>query len=183
LFISIIFRIFAKEDWGNTRFDNSFSFNKKPRKDIGLIALSMINYTKVSRSITVGYNPGMKYLASLVRNGVLTQERLCDRISAASSLAYNDVLSCIAALQAEIVEATMDGITVELDQLGRFTPYLLAKAMETAEEVDVTTIKRTRVNFKPNSRFLNRLKTTGYTYKEVIPKGYVDPNATPPVIP
>ena len=143
----------------------------------------MIYYTKVTRNVPVGYNPGQKFLCAIVRSAPISQEQLCDRVAAASSLAYNDVLSAIAALQMEIVEACLSGQSVQLDQLGLFTPYLNVKAVETAEEADVTTIRRTKINFVPNQRFKNRLKTVGYTYKEVIPKGYVDPNAAPPVIP
>lgn len=143
----------------------------------------MIYYTKVKRNITTGYNPGEKYLAVISRNGVLTQEQLADRIASASSLAYNDVLSAIAALQMEIVDATMNGVTVRLDQLGNFTPYLEAKAMGTEIEADSTSINRTKVIFFPNVRFKNRLKSTGYIYRDPMPKGFIDPNAPEPVVP
>ncbi len=68
-----------------------------------------------------------------------------------------------------------------MDQLGNFTPYLKSKAMDTKEEVDSSTIKRLRVNFNPNVRFKNKLKTTGFVFKDPVPKGLVD--YTPVVTP
>ncbi len=133
----------------------------------------MLNYTKVERKISVGSNPGMKHLAVISRNGIMTQEQLIERIAGASALAENDVLSALRALQVVITDATMNGITVQLDQLGTFTPYLSAMAKETAEEVDASTIRRLVVRFNPNVRFKNKLKTAYYEYRNPAPKGLV----------
>lgn len=143
----------------------------------------MLYYTRVKRNITTGYNPGEKYMAVISRNGVLTEDQIIDRIVEASSLSEGDVLNCVRMLQVIISDSVMNGITCELDQLGNFTPFLSAKAMETAEEVDVTTIRRTKVNFYPNMRFKSKLKTSGYTYRDPLPKGFVDPNPVAPVVP
>lgn len=141
----------------------------------------MIEYNIVQRVVTVGFSPGPKYLAVIDRGSMMTQEQLADRISETSSLAYNDVVSALAALQMTITEAVMSGMTVQLDQLGNFTPYLKSKAMDTKEEVDSSTIKRLRVNFNPNMRFKRKLKSTGFVFKNPVPKGLVD--YTPVVTP
>lgn len=139
----------------------------------------MINYNVVKRNISTGFNPGEKYLAVIDRSGIMTQEQLADRIAEMSSLAYNDVLSALAALQMVISDATMSGVTVQLDQLGNFTPFLKSKAMETEEEANSESIQRLRVNFYPNVRFKNKLKSTGFIYKNPVPKGLVIPAVTP----
>lgn len=131
----------------------------------------MFNYTKVKRRIVVGTTPGVKFLAVISRNGIMTEEQLIERVAASSALAENDVLSAIRALQMEIVNATMNGITVKLTQMGDFTPYLRAKAVDTLEEVDVSTIKRIRVNFNPNQRFKKKLKSSGFEYRDPAPTG------------
>ena len=131
----------------------------------------MLNYTKVKRRIAVGATPGVKFLAVISRNGVVSQEQLITRISGASALAEGDVLACLRQLQIEIASATMNGQTVELDQLGNFTPYVQAAAKETLEEVDASTIKRTRVNFVPNKLFKTKLKSSGYEYRDPAPTG------------
>lgn len=131
----------------------------------------MLHYTIVKRMIPVGDTPGEKFLAVISRNGIMSQEQLIERIAAASSLAENDVLSAIRALQMEIVNATMNGITVKLDQMGNFTPYLKANAMHSIDEVDASTIRRVRINFHPNARFKSKLKSTGYEYRNPAPKG------------
>lgn len=141
----------------------------------------MIQYNIVTRDVKVGFSPGLRYMAVIDRNGIMTQEQLADRIAEMSSLAYNDVLSALAALQMVIADATMSGITVSLDQLGNFTPFLKVKTVETKEEVDSTTIKRLKVNFYPNVRFKKKLKTTSFMFKDPVPKGLVD--YTPVVTP
>ena len=133
----------------------------------------MVNYNVVKRAISVGLNPGNKYICVINRNGVMSQEQLADRIAEMSSLAYNDVLSALAALQMVIADATMNGITVQLDQLGNFTPFLNSKAVETEAEANVESIKRLRVNFYPNVRFKKKLKSTGFAFKYPVPKGLV----------
>ena len=143
----------------------------------------MFNWTIIKRKFAVGANPGEKHLAVISRNGIMTEERLIERIAGASSLAENDILSAIRALQMVITEETMNGTTVQLDQLGNFTPYLSAKAMATAEEVDASTIRGIKVNFKPNVRFKNKLKSAYYEYRNPMPKGLVLPAADAPVAP
>jgi len=127
------------------------------------------------KKISVGANPGEKFIAVISRNGVMTEEDLIQRIASASSLAENDILSAIRALQMVITEETMNGTTVQLNQLGNFTPYLSAKAMDTAEEVDASTIRGIKVNFRPNVRFKNKLKAAYYEYRNPMPKGLVLP--------
>jgi predicted histone-like DNA-binding protein len=139
----------------------------------------MFNYTKIKRRIVTGATPGVKFLAVISRNGIMSEEQLIERVAAASSLAENDVLSAIRALEMEIVNATMNGITVKLDQMGDFTPYLRAKAMDTLEEVDVSTIKKVKINFNPNSRFKAKLKSSGFEYRDPAPKGLQVPVVNP----
>ncbi len=138
----------------------------------------MLHYTKVERKISTGANPGMKHLAVISRNGIMSQEQLIERIAGASSLAENDVLSALRALQVVIADATMNGITVQLKELGNFTPYLKARAVESSEEVDASTIKGVRVNFRPNVRFKNKLKSAYYEYRNPAPKGLVADGAS-----
>jgi predicted histone-like DNA-binding protein len=125
----------------------------------------MLNYTKVKRRIAVGATPGVKFLPVIVRGTKVSQEDLITRISGASALAEGDVLSCLRQLQVEISSAIRAGQSVELDQLGTYTPYLQVLTKETEEEVDASAIKRIRVNFVPNSIFKNKLKATPIEYK------------------
>ena len=133
----------------------------------------MVNYNIVKRAISVGLTPGDKYICVINRNGVMGQEQLADRIAEMSSLAYNDVLSALAALQMVIADATMNGITINLNQLGNFTPFLKAKAVDTVDDANAESIKRLRVNFYPNVRFKNKLKSAGFAFKYPVPKGLV----------
>ena len=139
----------------------------------------MINYAVSKRRIVVGATPGVKFLAVLVRSSLVSQEDLITRISGASALAEGDVLACLRQLQIEISAAVRAGASVELDQLGRFTPYLNVLVKETEEEVDVSSIKRVRVNFTPNSIFKGKLKATPIEYKDPTITGLQTPVVTP----
>lgn len=139
----------------------------------------MINYAVSKRRIVVGATPGVKFLAVLVRSSLVSQEDLITRISGASALAEGDVLACLRQLQIEISSAVRAGASVELDQLGRFTPYLNVLVKETEEEVDVSSIKRVRVNFTPNSIFKGKLKATPIEYKDPTITGLQTPVVTP----
>lgn len=140
----------------------------------------LIRYTHSKRQISTGFNPGEKVLCTLVRGGMISEEVLCDRITSRTSLAYSDVLSAIAALQEEIVDATTMGITINLSHIGNFTPYLNVKAVDTEEEANYESIKKLKVVFKPNKRFTNKMKSVSYEYVNPVPKGFIDPNATTP---
>jgi len=126
----------------------------------------MINYAVSKRRIVVGATPGVRFLPVIVRGTKVSQEDLITRISGASALAEGDVLACLRQLQIEISSAVRAGASVELDQLGRFTPYLNVLVKETEEEVNASTIKRVRVNFTPNSIFKGKLKATPIEYKD-----------------
>ncbi len=136
----------------------------------------MFHYTRIKKKISTGSNPGLKHIAVISRNGSMSEEQLIQRIAGASSLAENDVLSALRALQIVITDATMNGITVKLNQLGTFTPYLKARAMESAEEVDASSIKGIRVNFRPNVRFKDKLKSAYFEYRNPAPKGLIKDN-------
>ena len=131
----------------------------------------MFNYTKVSRLISTGANPGLKFIGVISRNGTMSEDQLIERIAAASSLAEGDVLSCLRQMQLEIASATLNGITVQLNQLGSFIPYLKAYAMDDIDAVDASSIKRVKVNFYPNVRFKNKLKNAKFEYRNPAPKG------------
>ena len=139
----------------------------------------MINYAVSKRRIVVGATPGVKFLAVLVRSSLVSQEDLIRRISGASALAEGDVLACLRQLQIEISSAVRAGASVELDQLGRFTPYLNVLVKETEEEVNASTIKRVRVNFTPNSIFKGKLKATPIEYKDPTITGLQTPVVNP----
>ena len=126
----------------------------------------MINYAVSKRRIVVGATPGVRFLPVIVRGTKVSQEDLITRISGASALAEGDVLNALRQMQVEISSAIRAGQSVELDQLGTYTPYLQVSTKETEEEVDASTIKRVRVNFTPNSIFKNKLKTTPIEFKD-----------------
>ena len=69
-----------------------------------------INYVKVKRNLTVGSNPGERFLARIFRTGNdVTLEQLAENISEASTLSSADILAALKALESQIAKSVLNG--------------------------------------------------------------------------
>ncbi|MCK9162993.1 MAG: HU family DNA-binding protein [Bacteroidales bacterium] len=125
-----------------------------------------IEYKKVKRMITVGPNPGMKYLAEIVRGQTVELDEIYKDMTDLTSLSRGDIMSSIDTLTQLFMKYFKSGRNVNLGEFGRFRMYLDATAVETLEEVTADTIK------KPNVRFTmgNELKKEVYDTPKVLSK-------------
>ena len=117
-----------------------------------------IKFVKVKRNITVGSNPGEKYLARLFRGTDVSIDQIANEISEATTVSYPDVLACLKAMETHILKYILAGQAVKLSLLGSFIPFISAKAMNTAEEVTADTIKRAGCRFFPSVNFKQAMK-------------------------
>ena len=123
-----------------------------------------INYVKVKRNLTVGSNPGERFLARIFRTGNdVTLEQLAENISEASTLSSADILAALKALESQIAKSVLNGQTVRLGYLGSFVPSIEAKAVNTVDEVTADSIMRARCRFVPSPIFKNKLKNCKFT--------------------
>jgi len=116
--------------------------------------------------ITVGPNPGMKYLAEIVRGQTVELDEIYKDMTDLTSLSRGDIMSSIDTLTQLFMKYFKSGRNVNLGEFGRFRMYLDATAVETLEEVTADTIK------KPNVRFTmgNELKKEVYDTPKVLSK-------------
>ncbi|MCQ2326715.1 MAG: hypothetical protein MJZ71_04055 [Bacteroidales bacterium] len=131
----------------------------------------MINYVKVKRTITVGDNPGTKYLARLWRNNDISLDTLAKEVSYATTVSYPDVLAVLKAFEIGISNHVMNGSAVKLGMLGAFIPQLNAKAQNTLDDVTADTVKRVSCRFYPGVEFKNILKATPIEERDLNVKG------------
>lgn len=118
-----------------------------------------INFVKVKRNLTVGSNPGERFLARIFRTGnELTLDQLAENISEASTLSSADILASLKAMEDQIAKAVLNGQTVRLGYLGSFVPSIHSKAVNTADEVTADTIMRAKCRFVPSPIFKRKLK-------------------------
>ena len=133
----------------------------------------MLQYTKVKRKISVGSNPGEKYLATLWRGADVDINQIATEISEATALSVADVEGCLSALEMVIKRHVKNGEAVKFPHLGHFIPCISAKAKNTLAEVDASTIVNKSVRFYHCVSFLKQMKATGVVERSENPKGYV----------
>ncbi len=108
-------------------------------------------YKKVKRTITLGANPGEKYLAAMAVEGKLKNEDLIEYIEQNSSISKADITILFEALATVIEENLNAGRGVNFASLGTFSPNLKTSGEATADEVTADNIEKVTVNFRPSS--------------------------------
>ncbi|MBR1769895.1 MAG: HU family DNA-binding protein [Bacteroidales bacterium] len=129
-------------------------------------------YVKVKRTISVGREPGIKFVARLFRGKDVEIEQVAQEISEATTVGEPDVLACLKALESVISRHVQNGSAVKLGLLGSFIPSLKAQAQKNREKVTADTIKRIACRFYPTPNFKKTLKSTRLEEKDLKVKGY-----------
>ena len=106
---------------------------------------------RVLRNIVVGMTPGMKYLVRPKRKKPIGFEELAKRMQAHSSLTKADAYAAMLQMQDEALEELMEGNPVNLGKLGTLTPMFRAKAVNTLEEANESTITRKYLRYTPSA--------------------------------
>lgn len=130
-----------------------------------------MEYVKVKRLIQVGASPGQKYLARLFRGSEVTIGQLCTEISESCTVGEPDVYATLKAMELVIARHLVRGSAVRLNLLGSFVPSLSAKAQETLDAVDASTIKGARCRFVASKHLKSSLSKTSFTERNLEIKG------------
>ncbi|MCK9163673.1 MAG: hypothetical protein M0O93_04935 [Bacteroidales bacterium] len=118
-----------------------------------------IKYVAVERMISVGLNPGIKFLARPVKKETISFDQIADRVQSHSSLTKADVYASFMQSLEEVTEELMEGNPVELGDYGIIYPVFSAKAMDTLEEVDASTISSPTLRFLFSNMLRKKMKT------------------------
>ncbi len=115
-------------------------------------------YDKKKRTITLGRNPGEKYLATMALQGRTTAEDLVKHIERNSSIAREDIKILLRDLGVVLEETISSGQGVSLEGLGTFLPNFKTKSAATVDEVTVENIRKVTVNFRPSPEFRKEME-------------------------
>ncbi len=115
-------------------------------------------YKKVKRTITLGRNPGEKYLATMAIEGSKKNADLIKHIERNTSIAKEDITILFRDLAVVLEETISSGQGVKLDGLGTFSPNFRTKSSQTADEVTVANIEKVVVNFRPSAELSKAMK-------------------------
>lgn len=110
-------------------------------------------YKKKRMVISVGSNPGERYLLAMSTQGKVSTEQIVEFIKRSSSISEQDIQILLRAL-ADVIDENMEiGRGVNFEGLGVFIPNLRTKGSETAEDVNADNILKVVVNFRPATEF------------------------------
>jgi predicted histone-like DNA-binding protein len=103
--------------------------------------------------------PEIKYYPCAVHQGETDLETLALSIANSSTMSRADCYGVIIALTDAIGQALEQGQIVKIDNLGTFQLTLLGTAAEAPEELGKTTIKATRIIYKPSTSLKKKLSS------------------------
>lgn len=96
---------------------------------------------------------GKKYYASIVSNGTVTLEELCEGIAEETTLTSADVKSCLDRLPRAIARHVREGRNVQAGELGSFRPTLGSKGANSKKEFNAATMmKKPGILFTPGRK-------------------------------
>lgn len=117
-------------------------------------------FKKTKKKITVGKNPGEKYVLAMASDSVIDTEELCKYIERNSSISEQDIKILMRALADVISENIEIGRGVTLDELGTFLPNIRSVGSDTVEKVGANNIEKVVVNFRPAARFRKEMENS-----------------------
>lgn len=118
-----------------------------------------IRYIVTKKKITVGDNPGERYLAKFVKDGVISNKELSEMIAHNTTVERGEVEQVLTELSRVMGFFMKQGDQVKTD-LGVFRPTIKAKAMDTVEKADAKSVESIKVHFLPSTELEEKMKAT-----------------------
>ncbi len=113
----------------------------------------MIQYTIVKKKVLTGSHPGeIKYYPKIVRAKTIDTDEIAELLQQRTTLGESEVRAFLNGLSQAISYYVCASYPVEVEGLGRFTPAIKAKAMDSPEAVTAATITHKGVNYCPTSK-------------------------------
>lgn len=115
----------------------------------------MINYSVNPRRNPRDKEAAPKYYATAQKVSTITLDELGDNISHATTATRADVLAVLTAVIDEMMKELQKGNSIILGDVGTFRMTINSKGAETAEDFDVSLIKKASVRYYPSKRVKN----------------------------
>ena len=103
-----------------------------------------------------------KFYARAIADGVTDLDELSKLVASQCTVSRADCYAVLLALEANVVRELENGRIVRLGELGSYQLGVSAQGMITTDEVNASTIKKARINFRPGTGLKAMLKTLVY---------------------
>lgn len=103
-----------------------------------------------------------KFYAKAVGDGRTDLKRLAKMIAMQCTVSRADCLAVLAALEDNIILELQEGKIIELGELGSFQIGISSLASVTSDEVNTSSVKKARLNFRPGEELRKMLSTLTY---------------------
>ena len=123
-----------------------------------------MKFVRVLRKINVGALPGMKFLLRQKKNKTIKTKQIAERIAETSAWSKGDVFGLLMQYETVIAWELMEGNPVELGDIGVLSPEFSAKAVDTLEEANASTITRRFIRLRPKREFAKKMKNIPVEY-------------------
>lgn len=94
----------------------------------------------------------------ITRQPRLDFEKMCNMIAERTTISPHEVSFVLAELQEVVVENLQLGRGIELGRLGSLEPSLNAKSVKNIDEINLKTVKKVRLIYKPSKQIKKALK-------------------------
>lgn len=98
-----------------------------------------------------------KYYATIVWDRKINLRAFVEEIAEANTLQTTDVLAVLESFFKSCTKHLTEGRTIDMGQLGLFSPSLQSVGEATADDVDKHSIRKIKVNFRPSTLLRDQL--------------------------
>ncbi|MBP1629949.1 MAG: domain fused to wHTH, Ig, or Glycine-rich motif [Bacteroidetes bacterium] len=137
------------------------------RNLIDLLTQQIMKFKKTKKDIHVGYNPGEKYLAQLVKYETISFKTMAQMIEKSSTVSRGDIMNVMDSMMAQTLFMLKAGHPVKYDGFGTFHIKTKVKAMNTPEEVTASTIESIAISFLPDKEARDDMKTVSISIDDI----------------
>lgn len=103
-----------------------------------------------------------KYYAAAIADGDVNLDRLAELISYQCTVTETDCYAVLLALEHNIIGELGQGRIVKLGRLGNFQVGISSKGSDTAADVSVATITKSRILFRPGKKLRSMLNDVSF---------------------
>jgi predicted histone-like DNA-binding protein len=103
-----------------------------------------------------------KYYANAIGDGDVNLDTLAEMISYQCTVTESDCYAVLISLEKNIISELEQGRIIKLGRLGNFQVGLSSEGKDTAAEVTVSSITKTRILFRPGKRLRSMLNDLSF---------------------
>ncbi len=103
-----------------------------------------------------------KYYANAIGDGEVNLDTLAEMISYQCTVTESDCYAVLISLEKNIISELEQGRIIKLGRLGNFQVGLSSEGKDTAAEVTVSSITKTRILFRPGKRLRSMLNDLSF---------------------